>query len=178
MCCLATGPHVCRPHTDTAPRSGRICPAANRKSTLLRLAAGHIRPDLGAVSVCGRQTWGPVAKQHIGYCPEVDRFYEEMSGRRFVQTIARLGGFSRNEAHRRAEEALELVGMANRADRVIRGYSKGMRQRIKLAQALVHYPKLLLLDEPLSGIDPLGRRDLVELFLKLADLGKCLLVSS
>jgi ABC-2 type transport system ATP-binding protein len=148
------------------------------KSTLLRLAAGHIRPDLGAVTVCGRPTWGPDAKSHIGYCPEVDRFYEEMSGRRFVQTIARLGGYARKEANRRTEEALELVGMEDRADRVVRGYSKGMRQRIKLAQALVHEPKLLLLDEPLSGIDPVGRRELVDLFLKLAELGKCLLVSS
>jgi ABC-2 type transport system ATP-binding protein len=68
--------------------------------------------------------------------------------------------------------------MAERANRVLRGYSKGMRQRIKLAQALVHDPELLLLDEPLSGIDPVGRRELVELFLKLADLGKCLLISS
>jgi ABC-2 type transport system ATP-binding protein len=148
------------------------------KSTLLRLAAGHIRPDLGTVSVCGRNAWQPGAKRFIGYCPEIDHFYEEMSGRRFVQTIARLCGFTVRAARERAERALELVGMADRADRAVRGYSKGMRQRIKLAQALVHDPSLLLLDEPLSGIDPLGRRELVELFLKLSGQGKCLLVSS
>jgi ABC-2 type transport system ATP-binding protein len=148
------------------------------KSTLLRLAAGHIRPDLGNVSVCGRNAWQPQAKRFIGYCPETDHFYEEMSGRRFVQTIARLCGFTGSSARERAERALELVGMADRASRAVRGYSKGMRQRIKLAQSLVDDPNLLLLDEPLSGIDPLGRRELVELFLKLAGQGKCLLISS
>ncbi len=148
------------------------------KSTLLRLAAGHIRPDLGRVTIRGHDSWAAAAKLDVGYCPEVDRFYEDMSGRRFVRTMARLNGFSAGAAARRTEQALELVGMADRADRALRGYSKGMRQRIKLAQALIHDPALLLLDEPLSGIDPLGRRDLVDLFLKLADLGKCLLISS
>jgi ABC-2 type transport system ATP-binding protein len=148
------------------------------KSTLLRLAGGHITPDLGAVKVCGLDAARAAAKRRIGYCPEVDRFYEEMSGRRFVETMARLSGFSRGEARRRAGATLELVGMSGRAERALRGYSKGMRQRIKVAQALVHDPQLLLLDEPLSGIDPLGRRDLVALFLHLAGLGKCLLVSS
>lgn len=148
------------------------------KSTLLRLAAGHLRPDLGAVRVCGKDSWSAAAKNHIGYCPEVDRFYEEMSGRRFVRTMAQLSGFSFREARRCTEQTLELVGMAERANRSIRGYSKGMRQRIKLAQALIHDPQLLLLDEPLSGIDPIGRREMVELFLKLSGLGKCLLVSS
>src|SRR5207248_8123103 len=118
------------------------------------------------------------AKQHIGYCPELDTFYEEMSGRRFVETMARLCGYSAPDARRRTEETLALVGMADRADATLRGYSKGMRQRIKLAQALLPDPELLLLDEPLSGIDPIGRRESLELFLELARRGKCLLVSS
>ncbi|MCI0463247.1 MAG: ATP-binding cassette domain-containing protein, partial [Gemmataceae bacterium] len=101
-----------------------------------------------------------------------------MSGRRFVETMARLCGYPRAEARRRAGEVLELVGMAGRADGRLRGYSKGMRQRIKLAQALLHDPELLLLDEPLSGIDPIGRRESLGLFLELARRGKCLLVSS
>src|SRR5205085_8141421 len=127
-----------------------------------------------------------------------DACFEEMSGRQFVRVMARLCGYGRREAERRAEEALEIVGMSHAsrrladspagladmgdiaaaADRPLRGYSKGMRQRIKLAQALVHDPELLLLDEPLSGIDPVGRQDFVRLFHTLAARGKCLLVSS
>ncbi len=148
------------------------------KSTLLRLAGGHIRPDLGSVRVCGHNAWSAAARRHIGYCPELDRFYEEMSGRRFVLTMARLCGYTAREARRRTEETLELVGMGDRADLKLRGYSKGMRQRVKLAQALLHGPELLLLDEPLSGIDPIGRRESLELFTRLAQAGKCLLVSS
>ncbi len=148
------------------------------KSSLLRLAAGQLRPDLGEVRVCGEHAWSADAKRHIGYCPELDTFYEEMSGRRFVLTMARLCGYPRAEAVRRTEEILDLVGMQERADRPLAGYSKGMRQRIKLAQALIDDPALLLLDEPLSGIDPIGRRESIELFQKLAQRGKCLLISS
>ena len=101
-----------------------------------------------------------------------------MSGRQFVQVMARLSGYSGAEARRRTEETLELVGMADRADRKIAGYSKGMRQRVKLAQALLHDPRLLVLDEPLSGIDPVGRWESLELFRQLAERGKCLLISS
>ena len=148
------------------------------KTTLLRLIAGQLRPDIGQITVLGHDARSAAAKRHIGYCPEIDAFYEEMSGRQFVTTMARLCGYTRAESERRTEEALELVGMADRADRTVRGYSKGMRQRIKLAQALLHDPMLLVLDEPMSGIDPVGRWDFVALFHKLADRGKCLLISS
>jgi len=148
------------------------------KSTLLRLAAGLMRPDLGDVTIAGHDAWSADAKRHVGYCPELDTFYEEMSGRQFVLTMARMCGYAYDEAFRRTEETLELVAMGDRADRTIAGYSKGMRQRIKLAQALLHDPELLLLDEPLSGIDPIGRRESVELFRELARRGKCLLISS
>jgi ABC-2 type transport system ATP-binding protein len=148
------------------------------KTTLLRLIAGQLRPDLGQVRVLGHGARSAEAKRNVGYCPELDAFYEEMSGRQFVTTMARLCGYTRAEAERRAEEALELVGMADRADRCVRGYSKGMRQRVKLAQALLHDPALLVLDEPMSGIDPVGRWDFVALFHKLAARGKCLLISS
>ena len=116
--------------------------------------------------------------RHIGLCPEQDAFYEWMTGRDFITTCARLTGLSRGEAREAALGALELVGMTPNMDRAIRGYSKGMRQRIKLAQALLHDPALLVLDEPLSGIDPIGRQEFVELFTSLAAAGKCLLVSS
>jgi len=158
--------------------TGLVGANGSGKSTLLRLAGGQVRPDLGRVQVCGQDAWQAAGKLHIGYCPDKDRFYEEMSGRRFVETMARLCGFSRLEARRRTRQTLELVGMNDRAERRIAGYSKGMRQRIKLAQALVHDPEVLLLDEPLSGIDPIGRRESIELFLELARRGKCVLVSS
>jgi ABC-2 type transport system ATP-binding protein len=148
------------------------------KSTLLRLATGQLKPTLGRVSVRGLDAWDWRAKRHVGYCPDVDAFYEEMSGREFVATMARLCGYERPEALRRTEAVLERVGMSERAARKLRGYSKGMRQRIKLAQALLHDPDLLILDEPLSGIDPIGRQELLELFRGLAAQGKCLLVSS
>src|SRR5438132_4682542 len=101
-----------------------------------------------------------------------------MSRASFAEAMARLCGYTRTESADRTAAALTRVGMAGRADRRIRGYSKGMRQRIKLAAALIHDPQLLVLDEPLSGIDPIGRRDFLELFARLADRGKCLLVSS
>ena len=148
------------------------------KSTLMRLAAGQVSPHLGRVRVLGLDARSTRARLFVGYCPEVDSFYEEMSGRQFVGTMARLCGYPRKEAQRRTEAVLERVGMADRSDRRLRGYSKGMRQRIKLAQALLPDPPLLLLDEPLSGIDPLGRQELVALFLALARQGKCLLISS
>ncbi len=148
------------------------------KSTLLQLAAGHLRPDLGRVTLNGLDAWTSDAKLHVGYCPDLDQFYEDLSGRDFLLVLARLTGFSQLDACERVEDLLRLVGMHDRADRALAGYSKGMRQRIKLAQALIHDPALLLLDEPLSGIDPVGRREMVALFLELARQGKCLLISS
>src|SRR5579864_59151 len=148
------------------------------KTTLLRLVTGQLRPDLGRVTVRGFDTWNWQTKRLIGYCPDADVFYEEMWGLEFVETMARLCGYSRREARQRTEAVIEQVGMVGRSSRKIRGYSKGMRQRIKLAQALLHDPELLVLDEPLSGIDPIGRQDSLQLFQELADRGKCLLISS
>jgi ABC-2 type transport system ATP-binding protein len=148
------------------------------KSTLMRLATGQLRPDLGGVFVCGHDAWQAAAKRHVGYSPDTDTFYEDMSGRQFLETMARLYGFPRREARRRTAETLVLVGMAGQAERRLAGYSKGMRQRIKVAQALIHDPEVLILDEPLSGIDPIGRQDFLALFRELATRGKCLLVSS
>jgi ABC-2 type transport system ATP-binding protein len=148
------------------------------KSTLMRLITGHLRPDLGEVRVLGHDAWTAAAKRHVGFCPETDSFYEEMSGRRFVEAMARLCGYPAAQARKRAGQALERVRMEGRDERPLGGYSKGMRQRIKLAQALLHDPALLVLDEPLSGIDPVGRAEFIALFRDLAACGKCLLVSS
>ena len=148
------------------------------KSTLIRLATGQSRPSLGRVTVRGVDAWDWRARRLVGYCPDHDAFYEDMTGRDFVHAMARLCGYPRADARRRADSTLDLVGMADRADRKLRGYSKGMRQRVKLAQALVHDPELLVLDEPLGGIDPVGRQEMLDLFRMLAASGKCLLVSS
>ena len=158
--------------------TGLVGPNGSGKSTLIKLATGLIAPSLGRVTVRGLDASDWRARHSIGYCPDHDAFYEEMSGREFVRTMAKLNGFQSSDVASRSEAVLERVGMADRADRKLRGYSKGMRQRIKLAQALLHDPELLILDEPLSGIDPLGRQEMLALFHELAAQGKCLLISS
>lgn len=148
------------------------------KSTLMKLATGQIQPTLGTVAIQGVEAWHWQARRLVGYCPDVDAFYEDMTGREFVRTMADLCGFRARDAKTITEEILLRVGMSDRADRKLRGYSKGMRQRIKLAQALLTDPPLLVLDEPLSGIDPVGRQELLDLFRSLAAQGKALLISS
>ncbi|MGH7138835.1 MAG: ABC transporter ATP-binding protein, partial [Pirellulales bacterium] len=147
-------------------------------STLIKLASGQLRPSQGRVYIGKHNAWSTAAKRDFGYSPDLDRFYEEMPARDFVYTMARLYGYRRREARQRSELALEEVGMTDRAGRRLAGCSHGMRQRIKLAQALVHDPQVLLLDEPLNGIDPGGRREINDLLVKLAERGKTVLVST
>ncbi|HQR06336.1 MAG TPA: ABC transporter ATP-binding protein [Gemmatales bacterium] len=158
--------------------TGLVGPNGAGKSTLMKLATGQLRPDVGTVHVCGKPAWSAAAKLHLGFCPENDVFYEEMTGRQFVRGMTRLCGYPKREAFSRADAAIERVGMADRADKKVRGFSKGMRQRVKLAQALVHDPALLILDEPMNGVDPVGRMELYALFHQLAESGKALLISS
>lgn len=149
------------------------------KSTMMRLITGQLRATDGTVTVFGQQPFSnPEIYKHVGYCPEIDNFYEYMTGRQFVEHLARLAGFSATEAKARTQRMLELVGMADRADKKVAGFSKGMRQRIKLAQAMVHDPDIILLDEPLNGLDPVARREFMDLLGQLADQGKGILVSS
>lgn len=148
------------------------------KTTLIKLLTGQLRPSLGQVEVCGVEAWLSQARRFIGYCPEADVFYEELTGRQFVRMMAGLHGMSAAEARDATERVLHEVGMSDRADRVLRGCSKGMRQRIKLAQALIHRPRLLVVDEPLNGVDPVGRRVLMDLFRQLAQQGIAVLISS
>lgn len=148
------------------------------KSTLIKLASGQLRASLGRVLVGGHDAWSTAAKRLLGYCPDLNVFYEEMTGREFVWSMASLYGYSRRELKRRTDEALEVVGMSDLSSRRLAGCSHGMRQRIKIAQALIHDPPILLLDEPLSGIDPGGRRSVNELLFHLAERGKAILVSS
>jgi ABC-2 type transport system ATP-binding protein len=159
--------------------TGLLGPNGAGKSTLMKLIAGLLRPSIGEVRVLGRPVWGrPSVRREIGYAGEVDGFFEEMSGRAFVRAMACLSGLGRRVAARRTEEALADVGMQDLAGKHLGACSKGMRQRIKIAQALVHEPSVLVLDEPLSGIDPVGREDLLGLFRALGARGKTVIVST
>ena len=127
----------------------------------------------------GERAWNNARlNMRIGLCPEQDAFYEWMSGWDFVHTSARLAGLGRRDAKDAAARAIESVGMTRHKDRIVRGYSKGMRQRTKLAQSLVHDPEVLFLDEPLTGTDPVARRDLMDIIQRLAGEGRSVLVSS
>ena len=159
--------------------TGLLGPNGAGKSTFLKLAAGQLAPSQGEVRVLGQPAWGTPALFHrVGVCPEPDAFWEGLTGREFLLALLRLTGFSDAECGRRADHALEQVALSEARDRKIGGYSKGMRQRIKMAQALAHDPEVLLLDEPLSGMDPVNRRRLVDLVKKLGREGRTVLVSS
>ncbi len=149
------------------------------KSTFMKLVSGQLRPTTGHVRVAGMEPFanGKVYSR-LGYCPEIDSFYEDMPGRRFVYVLATMAGIPASVIDERVDQVIARVGMQPHADRSIAGYSKGMRQRIKLAQALVHDPDVILLDEPLNGLDPLGRREITALMHALGEAGKCVLVSS
>jgi ABC-2 type transport system ATP-binding protein len=129
--------------------------------------------------VLGEPIWAnPKLFFRIGFCPEQDAFYERMTGLEWVTALVRLNGLSEKEAKDAAVRALTTVDLMDAAGKRIGAYSKGMRQRVKLAQALVHDPELLILDEPLSGMDPLGRRKTMRLIRDWAKQGKSILVSS
>lgn len=149
------------------------------KSTLMRLVTGQLQPTTGDLRIFGMQPFAnPAVFRRLGYCPEIDNFYEHRSGRDFVNTMARMDGFSARDAKARTEEVLGQTGMADRAAKPMKGYSKGMRQRIKLAQAMLHDPDVILLDEPLNGLDPVGRKEYIDLLAALGEQGKCVVVSS
>lgn len=159
--------------------TGLLGPNGAGKSTFLQLATGQLRPSQGDVRVLGERVWNnPSLNRFIGLCPEQDAFYEWMTGWDFIFTCARLGGMSRPDARSAAARALEQVGMTENMHRAIKGYSKGMRQRTKLAQSLVHEPEVLFLDEPLTGTDPVARRDLIDTIVRLGASGKSVVVSS
>jgi ABC-2 type transport system ATP-binding protein len=159
--------------------TGLLGPNGAGKSTLLQLATGQLKPSQGVVRVLGHVVWNnPALNRRIGLCPEQDAFYEWMTGWDFIHTCARLSGLTRGEASDAAQYALEQVRMTENMNRAIRGYSKGMRQRTKIAQALVHEPDVLFLDEPLTGTDPVARREIMDIIQGLAERGKSVLVSS
>lgn len=159
--------------------TGLLGPNGAGKSTFLKLCTGLIRPSRGRIEVLGEDPWNnPNLLRRIGLAPEHDTFYDRMTGLEFVTLLARMSGMPRKQAERAAKEALEKVALTDAIHRRIGTYSKGMKQRAKIAQALVHDPEVLFLDEPLTGTDPVGRREMVEFIRRLGKAGKTILVSS
>jgi ABC-2 type transport system ATP-binding protein len=167
--------------TLTVPRgiTGLLGPNGAGKSTFMKLITGQLKPSKGSLSVLGEPIWrNPGLYARIGFCPEQDAFYERMTGLEWLTALVRLNGVSDTQAVAMARRALDLVDLAEAAGKKIGAYSKGMRQRVKLGQALVHDPDLLILDEPLSGMDPLARRKTIRLIKEWAREGKSIIVSS
>jgi ABC-2 type transport system ATP-binding protein len=159
--------------------TGLLGPNGAGKSTLIKVLTGQLCPSRGEATVLGKTPWNnPDMNRTMGFCPEQDSFYEHMTGRRFVNALLSLHGYSAKETKDRAEAAIAEVGMTDLADRKIGGYSKGMRQRIKLAQAIAHDPQVLFLDEPVTGLDPVGRHHIIDMILKWGGEGRTVLVSS
>jgi ABC-2 type transport system ATP-binding protein len=159
--------------------TGLLGPNGAGKSTFMKLVTGQLRPSKGDIRVLGEPIWGnPALYFRIGFCPEQDAFYERMTGLEWVSALVRLNGVEEREASALAHHALELVDLLEAANKKIGAYSKGMRQRVKMAQALVHDPDLLILDEPLAGMDPIARRKTIRMIKDWGRAGKSVIVSS
>ena len=158
---------------------GLLGPNGSGKTSFLSLVAGQTKPSLGEVRVCGEQPFAnPKALARIGLCPEADAMYDELTGMEFVRAMAELSGIPRSESGDRAKEALDAFGMLDASDRKVGGYSRGMRQRAKLAQSIVHNPDVLLLDEPLTGTDPKSKAVILDVLKQRADSGHLVLFST
>ncbi len=158
---------------------GLLGPNGSGKSTLLNLITGQLRPTLGKVRTLDYRPWNNTELLRcVGVCPEQDLLYTNVSGLDWVSYLLKLHGFGRREAGRRAREALQQVGLGSAMRKPIGGYSRGMRQRTKLAQVFAHDPQLLILDEPFNGLDPLGRHKMTVLLRELIEAGKGVLLAS
>ena len=166
---LAVGPGV----------TALLGPNGAGKSTLIRLVTGQMRPSLGTLAVFGEDPFAnPRVAARLGVVPEHDGIPSRVSGEGWLQLLLRLQGLSNEDASRRARETLAEVGLEPAAQRAISTYSKGMKQRLKLAQAIAHRPELLVLDEPLAGLDPVGRRETIDWIREWGRQGTAVLVSS
>jgi ABC-2 type transport system ATP-binding protein len=159
---------------------GLLGPNGAGKSTLMKILTGQLKPDRGRAWVLGRPAWNsPRNYLQLGFCPEQDAFYPGLSGQAFLLALADLHGLPRAAAAAAAARALQRVALEPPVwNRPIASYSKGMRQRLKLAQALLHQPAVLILDEPLGGLDPVGRHQVLGLLEGLVGAGATILVSS
>jgi ABC-2 type transport system ATP-binding protein len=159
--------------------TGVLGPNGAGKSTFIRLALGLHRPSRGSITVLGEPPRNNLKVMHrLAYCPEDDRFPDNVTGYEFVYRMNRYAGLDRPTARERAEDACERVGMADRMDDFIDEYSRGMRQRIKLAQTLALDADVYFLDEPMAGLDPRGREEMFQLIRDLGDAGRTVIVSS
>ncbi len=157
---------------------GLLGPNGAGKTTTIKLALGLIFPDGGQVRLMGLPAADPAARARVGFLPENPWFPDDLTGRELVEFAGRLHGLPAADRRRRATELLELVGLGEAADRAIRKYSKGMVQRAGMARALVADPAFVILDEPMSGLDPIGRREFRDLILSLRDRGVTVLFAS
>jgi len=158
---------------------GLLGPNGAGKSTLLKILTGELRPGIGRVRVLGMNPYAnPDLYQRIGICPEQDAIFEDLTGKEFVAFLLRLRGVDPDASGRRASEWLDRFGLADAMNRKIRGYSKGMRQRAKLAFALAHEPEMIFLDEPLTGLDPLWRHRVQKALKEAAARGATVVFSS
>ncbi len=157
---------------------GLLGPNGAGKTTTLKVLMGLIRPTSGVAELLGAPVGDLAAKRRLGYLPENPYFYDYLTGRELLVFMAKLFGLGRGQARQRADALLEQVGLTEAADLALRRYSKGMLQRVGVAQALVNDPALVVLDEPMSGLDPLGRKDLRELIADLRAQGKTVVLSS
>ncbi len=150
---------------------GLIGPNGSGKSTTMKALLGLIAPTSGSCYVFGKNSLKTDSRQDIGFLPENPYFYKHLSGEETLRFYAKLCGMRGKQMHSRVDEMLELVSLNDARKRRIAGYSKGMLQRIGLAQALIHQPRLLILDEPTAGVDPLGSRDIRDLIIQLKERG-------
>lgn len=156
-----------------------VGPNGSGKTTLMNLMTGLVRPTEGTLTVCGLTADDPENFFRIvGYCSQFDSFPKGITGFELVNTALLLHGMDENKAFQFAMEAIERVSLTDAADRKVAGYSKGMRQRIRLAQAIAHHPTVLILDEPLNGLDPMARAGTMELFESIGKEGLHVIISS
>ncbi|MDA0948110.1 MAG: ABC transporter ATP-binding protein [Planctomycetota bacterium] len=159
--------------------TGLVGPNGAGKSTFMKCVVGELRPQRGALRVLGLD---PFANRHLyarmGFCPQQDALYDQLTAFQFVEHLLRIGGTPSRAAKEQAAQALERVHLADAMHRRCGTYSKGMRQRVRIAQAIAHSPEMIVLDEPLTGLDPVARHQMRQLFEQLAAEGSSLLVSS
>jgi ABC-2 type transport system ATP-binding protein len=157
---------------------GFVGPNGSGKTTTLKLLMGLIRATSGRASILGSDVRQTAFRRHVGFLPENPWFYDFLTGREILHFYAELSGVPRAERRRRVGELLEWVGLAHAADTRLRTYSKGMLQRVGIAQALVHDPMVVFLDEPMSGLDPIGRKEVRDLILRLKQDGKTVFMNT
>jgi len=156
-----------------------VGPNGSGKTTLMNLMTGLLRPTAGNVTVLGISPGNPEALfQKVGYCSQLDSFPRRATARDFIEFYLLVHGFTKKQTRELAHKALERVSLVESADRKVSAFSKGMRQRVRLAQAIAHDPSVLVLDEPLNGLDPLARAEIIRLFRQLADAGMYVIISS